>query len=179
MPNIIPLNIHTADPQTAKTLNAVKVKIGMIPNLFSTFALSPVVLDAYLHFSGKLEAGRLTARQREIVALTVAQINNCGYCLSAHTMIGKGAGLSDDDILLARNSKAANSTDQAISTLAQNIVQTKGKLTANDLQLARNAGLDDGLIVEVIANVTLNILTNYTNNVADTDVDFPKVSVSL
>lgn len=179
MPNIIPLNIHAADPQTAQTLNAVKAKIGMIPNLFSTFALAPVVLDAYLHFSGKLEAGRLTARQREIVALTVAQINTCGYCLSAHTMIGKGAGLSEEDIRLARNSKAANATDQAISTLAQNIVQTKGKLAAADLQVARNAGLDDGLIVEVIANVTLNILTNYTNNVADTEVDFPKVSVSL
>lgn len=179
MPNIQLLNINDADPKTAQTLNAVKAKIGMIPNLFTTLAHAPVALDAYLQFSETLGSGRLTVRQREIVALTVAQTNTCEYCLSAHALLGKGAGLNENDIRLARHGKADNPTDQAISTLAQNIVQIRGRLTPKDLQGARSAGLDDGLIVEIIANVTLNIFTNYTNLAADTDVDFPRVSIAL
>ena len=179
MPNIQPLNINDADSKTAQTLNAVKAGLGMIPNLFFTLARSPVVLDAYLQFSGMLDNGRLTARQREIVALAVAQDNSCEYCLSAHTLLGKGAGLSENDIRLARHGKAEHPADNAVSILAQKLVQLRGQLAPTDVQDVRNAGLDDGLIIEVIANVTVNIFTNYTNLVAGTDIDFPRVGLEL
>ncbi len=179
MPNIQPVNINTADPQTAQTLGAVKTKIGMIPNLFATFARAPAALDAYLQFSGTLGGGRLTARQREIVALAVAQENSCQYCLSAHTLLGKGAGLNDADIRQARAGTAGNAIDGAIAAFARKVVQTKAQLAAADLQAVRDAGVDDGLIVEIIANIALNILTNYTNHIAATDIDFPLVSVAL
>lgn len=179
MPNILPLDIHAADPRTAQTLNAVKAQLGMVPNLFATFARAPAVLNAYLQFSETLGKGRLTPRQREIVALAVAQANTCQYCLSAHTLLGKGAGLNEEEIGRARAGKAGNPADDAIASLARKIVQSKAQLVSADLQDARSAGVDDGLVIEIIANVALNVLTNYTNHIAGTDIDFPPVSVAL
>jgi uncharacterized peroxidase-related enzyme len=98
MPYIAPLDIAEADAKTAQTLNAVKTKVGMVPNLFATLARAPAALNAYLQQSEALAGGRLSARQREIVALAVSQENACQYCLSAHTTIGRGAGLSAEEI---------------------------------------------------------------------------------
>lgn len=179
MPNILPLDLNAADPQTAKTLNAVKAKIGMIPNLFTTFARAPAALNAYLQFSETLTTGRLSARQREIISLVVGQANSCQYCLSAHTLLGKGAGLSEDDVRKARGGTASNAAENAVAVFARKLVLARGQLPVSDLEEARKAGLDDGLIIEVISNVALNILTNYTNNIAGTSVDFPVVNVAL
>src|SRR5260370_32688082 len=88
MPRIAPIETAHADPGVKATLSAVKTKIGMVPNLFSTFAQSPAVLDGYLAFSDALGKGVLTAKQREIIALAVSQANECHYCLSAHTLSG-------------------------------------------------------------------------------------------
>jgi uncharacterized peroxidase-related enzyme len=179
MPRINPVTNDQTDASTQATLAAVKGKIGMVPNLFSTFAQAPAVLNANLAFSDALATGRLTAAQREIVALATAQINECHYCLSAHTLLGKGAGLSPAQIAGARGGKADNAFDNALAMLAANIVQTRGQISNDDLASARAAGLDDGHIVEVIGNVAHNILTNYTNNVAQTDIDFPVVELAI
>ena len=149
----------------------------MLPNLFATFAHSPAVLNAYLAFGAALENGRLNAAQRETVALAVGQANRCHYCLSAHTLMGKGAGLSDAAIQDARQGTADNQIDKALAELARKITLQRGQLSDDDLTSARDAGLDDGQIIEVIANVAHNTLTNYTNHIAETSVDFPLVSV--
>ena len=179
MPRIAPIEIAHADPGVRATLSAVKTKIGMVPNLFSTLAQSPAVLDGYLAFSDALGKGVLTAKQREIIALAVAQANECHYCLSAHTLMGKGAGLSSEGIRKAREGKAETAIDAAVPWFARRVVETRGQVTDTDIATARSAGLDDARIIEVIANVAINALTNYTNNVAQTDIDFPKVDVAL
>lgn len=179
MPNILPLDMHAADPQTAQTLNAVKAKIGMIPNLFATFAHAPAALNAYLQFSEILNTGRLNARQREIIALAVSQTNSCQYCLSAHTLLGKGAGLSDDEVREARNGAGGSAVDNAIAVFARKVALARGHLVAGDLDEVRKTGVDDGMIIEIISHVALTVLTNYTNNVAGTVVDFPVVNVTL
>ena len=102
MTQIAPLTIDTADAATAATLKAVKAKLGMVPNLFATLAHAPAALNGYLGLSETLGTGRLNASQREIVALAAGQANRCQYCLSAHTLIGKGAGLSAEAIAAAR-----------------------------------------------------------------------------
>jgi uncharacterized peroxidase-related enzyme len=178
MPRIAPIDTAHADAGVLATLAAVKAKIGMTPNLFSTFARSPAVLNGYVAFSDALTKGALTARQREIVALAVAQVNECGYCLSAHTLMGKGAGLSPEGIRLAREGKAESAVDGAVASFARRVVDSRGQVADADIAAARSAGLDDVRIVEVIANVAINVLTNYTNNVALTDIDFPKVEVA-
>ena len=98
MPRIKPLQNHELDAATSTTLDAVGKKLGMVPNLFATLAHAPAALNSYLGFSDNLSNGVLTAKQREIVALAVAQYNQCQYCLSAHSLMGKGAGLSENDI---------------------------------------------------------------------------------
>ncbi len=90
MSRIAPVVSSNVDPKVAATLNQVKASLGMVPNLFATLANSPAALDGYLSLSKTLSHGRLSARQREIVALTVAQENECRYCLSAHTALAKG-----------------------------------------------------------------------------------------
>ena len=127
--------------------------------------------------SETLGTGRLNASQREIVALAAGQANRCQYCLSAHTLIGKGAGLSAEAIAAARTGQAANALDDAIAGFARALVEQRGGSWPWRRPTPRRAGLDDGLILEVIANIALNTLTNYTNHIADTTVDFPVVAV--
>jgi uncharacterized peroxidase-related enzyme len=179
MSRIARIEIASADAGVQATLSAVKAKIGMVPNLFSTFAQSPAVLNGYLALSDALGKGVLTAKQREIISLAVAQANECHYCLSAHTLMGKGAGLSPDGIRKAREGKAESALDDAVASFARRVVDTRGQVSEADLAAARSAGLGDAQIIEIIGNIALNVLTNYTNNVALTDIDFPKVDVKL
>lgn len=165
--------------EAAATLNAIKQKIGMVPNLYATVAHSSTVLNAYLAFSEALNQGRLSAKQRELIALAVGQANECQYCLSAHTMISRGAGLSDEQIITARQGTAENTLDNALVKLAVTLVKQRGVITDEQLSDARTHGVDEGLVFEVLAQVSANTFTNYANHVANTDIDFPKVNVQL
>lgn len=178
MPTIHPLKISDADGQTAATLEAVKAKLGVVPNLLATLANSPAALQGYLQLSETLGAGQLSARQREVVALATAQENACSYCLSGHSFIGKAMGLSEHDIRLARTGTATIAHDAAIASFARAVVGERGKLDPRAVELARKDGLSDSVILEIIANVALNTLTNYTNHVAGTVIDFPVVEVA-
>ena len=179
MPQIQPLTIEQADAESAQKLSAMKAKIGMVPNVVGTLANSPAALNLYLASSHALSGGRLTARQREIIALVIGQLNQCHYCISAHTMIGKGTGLSPEEMINARNGKAINPIDNAIAVVAEKLVNKRGFLTAEDIAEAKANGLDDGLIIEIIANLVHNTLTNYTNHVAQTEIDFPVVPLEI
>src|SRR6185503_204685 len=147
MPRIAPINPQHADAAVQATLAGVKSKIGMVPNLFSTFAQSPAVLNGYLALSEALGHGMLTAQQREIVALAVAQANECAYCLSAHSLMGKGAGLSPEGIRKAREGHAESVFDAAIAAFARRVNDTRGRVSDADLAAARSAGLGDAHIV--------------------------------
>ena len=106
MPRIAPLRRTAADPKTGATLDAIKAKLGTVPNLFSTLAHSPPALNAYLGLSETLSKGVLTPRQREIIALAVGQANACQYCVSAHTALGRQAGLTEEETRSARSGRA-------------------------------------------------------------------------
>lgn len=178
MPRILPIDPERADANTAATLKAVTAKLGVLPNLFTTLARAPAALNGYLQLSQALAQGHLSARQRELIAIAVAQENSCAYCLSAHATIGQGVGLSDDDIERARLGGARDAMDDAIIGLALRTVMSRAEISDSTLSQARRAGLDDGLIIEIIAHVALNVLTNYVNRIAGTDVDFPLVDLS-
>jgi uncharacterized peroxidase-related enzyme len=178
MLRITPVDPNHTDTKTAATLKAVKAKLGMLPNLFTTLARAPAALNGYVQLSEALGRGRLTPRQREMIAIAVAQENACAYCLSAHSAIGQGVGLSDEDIERARHGEARDAKDEAVIELALRIVQSRADIGDSALAAARQAGLDDGLIVEIIAHIALNVLTNYVNRVAGTEVDFPVIELS-
>ena len=179
MSRIAPVVSSNADSKVAITLSQVEKSLRMVPNLFATLANAPVALDGFLSLSKTLSRGRLTARQREIVALAVGQENECRYCLSAHTASSRGVGLNDDGALKARNGDGDDPFERALASFAKVIVRQRGHLSNEELESARGAGIDDGLVMEIIANVALNTFTNYVNEVADTEIDFPEVQVTL
>ena len=150
----------------------------MTPNLMKGMANSPAALKAYLDFSGALAGGELDPALREQIALTVGAANQCEYCVSAHTAIGKGAGLSNDELVNARNAISGDPKAKAALTFARVVVDAKGNVTNGDLQTLKAAGYSEGEVVEIVAHVGLNIFTNYFNHVAQTEVDFPKVALA-
>jgi len=174
MNRITTIDPLTATGPTAQLFAGVKAKLGVVPNLMRTFAHSPAVLEAYLGFSGKLGQGVLPAAVREQLALVIGETNECEYCLSAHTLLGKGAGLSPDAILAARRAEAADPKVAAILQFARAVVAARGQVSDDQLTAVRAAGATDAEIVEVVAHVAVNVLTNYMNNVARTVVDFPR-----
>ena len=162
--------IPALDPaagQAADLLAAVAAKLGATPNLFKVAAHAPAALEGLVALNGA------PARTRESLAIAIAEVNGCDYCLSAHALIGKGAGLSETDIGLARSGRAADGKAEAALAFARTVVARRGKVSDADLAAARIAGLSDGALVEVVAHVALNIFTNYLNNVAETEIDFP------
>jgi len=170
--------INALDPvnatgKTAELFSAVKGKLGLVPNLMRTLGHSPAALEAYLGFSGTLDKGVLPAKVREQIALAVAEANACDYCLAAHSLIGKGAGLSADTIADARRQDAADAKVDALLKLAGSVVEARGRVSDSALVAVRAAGATDAEIIETVAHVALNILTNYINHVAQTVVDFP------
>lgn len=173
MPRIQPVHPDAADAKTAELLAGVKKKLGVVPNLVSTMARSPAVATAYLGFSQALAGGTLPARLREQIALAVGQANGCNYCLAAHTALGQRAGLSPQDVAQARHGTAADGKEGAAVAFARKLVLDRGRVSDADVDGLRRAGFGDGEIGEVVANVALNLFTNYFNHVADTDIDFP------
>lgn len=172
MTRIAALPIDQTNTAAQTQLHAVKTKLGMVPNLFSTLAHSPAALAGYLQLNDALQQGALSAAQRETVSLAAAQFNSCAYCLSAHTLMGKGAGLSADAITSARKGEGS-----AVAVLTQQVLKSRGQISDAELAAARVAGLNDAQIIEVVAAVALNVLTNYVNNLAGTEIDFPRVAL--
>jgi len=175
--------LNAIDPSTAtgkakELLDAVKGKLGLVPNMTKAMAASPAVLEAYLGFSGALAGGLLDAKTREQLALLTAQQNHCDYCLSAHTAIGKMVGLNRQQIVASREGDGSNPKTTAALTFAKRVLDAKGQIGEADLAAVREAGFSDGEIAEIIAHVALNVFTNYFNIATDVDIDFPKVSYS-
>lgn len=174
MPRISPVSTST-DATVTAVLEDMKARRGKAPNFMATLAQSPAAFNGYMALSKALMRGRLTPRQRESLALAIGQTNACQYCLSAHTASGKMAGLSDIDILKARAGNSDNPLDNAVLTFATKLVHQKGLLSDGDIAAAREAGIDESLMLEIVAYVALNTLTNYTNRLAGTEIDFPVV----
>jgi uncharacterized peroxidase-related enzyme len=179
MPRLNAVNPAEATGKAKELLDGVQAKLGIIPNLMRTLANSPAALQAYLDFGAALTTGKLDAKMREQIALTVAQANSCGYCLSAHTAIGKMIGLSEDDILASREAHSPETKRNAGLRFAQALVVQRGEVSDAAVKQVKTAGYTEGEIAEIVAHVALNILTNYFNHVAQTEVDFPKVNLNL
>ena len=174
MSRIHQLTTESAPERARPLLDAVKHKLGLVPNMTRAMANSPAVLDGYLQFSGAVSKGTLSPKVREQLSLAVAQANGCDYCLAAHSTIGKMVGLTPEQIRDSRLGTAVDPRTDALIRFAIKVVETRGRVSDADLDDVREAGFDDGAIAEVVAHVALDIFTNYFNNVAQTDVDFPK-----
>lgn len=145
----------------------------MVPNMMKIMGNSPAVLEAYLNFNEDLSQGVLSTVLREQIALVVAQENSCQYCLAAHTAIGGMAGLHKNEMLYNREGHSDNHKTELALQFAKNIVGQRGLVDESKVQELRNAGYTEEEIAEIVANVCLNLFTNYFNQIAATEVDFP------
>jgi uncharacterized peroxidase-related enzyme len=172
------IDLAAATGRTKELLDSVKQKFGMVPNITRLMANSPAALEGYLSFSGALADGTLGPRLREQIAIAVASANRCDYCLSAHTAAGRMVGLSQEELSAAQQGKAASDKEAAALQFATKIVRERGWVADKDVNGLRQAGFDDGQIIEVIATTVLNIFTNYFNHIAETQIDFPHVKTA-
>jgi uncharacterized peroxidase-related enzyme len=164
-------------PEASKPmLDAVNKQLGVVPNMFRLFAPSPAAL-AGLTSLDAANAKTLNLKIRTGVALAVAQVNGCGYCLSAHTYIGLNlAKISPEEALLNRQGKSGYAKTAAAVRFAARVAAARGQVSDTDLADVRNAGFSDAQMVEIVSVVAQNVLTNLINNVAQTDIDFPVVT---
>lgn len=171
MERIVPVDPHTAQGRAKELLDAVKAKLGVVPNMTRAMAVSPAVLEAYLGMSGALAHGVLPPQVREQLALGVGQANGCDYC---HSALGRRAGLTEQAVLDSRRGRSADPKTDALLRFARTLVEERGRVTDADVAAVREAGGGDAEIAEVVAHVGLNTFTNYFNTVAATAIDFPK-----
>jgi uncharacterized peroxidase-related enzyme len=178
MANFEPIEPDTATGQAAELLTQVKDALGLVPNMTKVMANSPTLLEAYLALSGTLSGGVLPAGVRERLAISTAQLNGCEYCLSAHSYIG--ANIAEVDVAELDEARKAQSDDPHVAALLQlsnEIARRNGDVSQEALRAARAHGATDEEIGEVVANLALNVLTNYFNVLADVDNDWPVISL--
>ena len=170
------LNPAEATGTTQELFNAVEGTLGLVPNMMRTMGNSPALLEGYLNLSGALSHGVLGAKTGELIALTVAENNACDYCLAAHTFIGENlVKIDSDTIHAARLGNADDTKTNAILQFAKTLVNKAGQVDDHDVNAAKSAGITEAEIAEIVGQVALNILTNYFNHTANTEVDFPQV----
>lgn len=172
----IPATIDAAPAASRPMLENVKRLLGVAPNLFRLVATSPSALEGYLGLFGALGNGTLPAPTRERIALAVAEINGCSYCLSAHTYLGKHVAKLDDAEMTANRNGASNDPQaSAALRFAAAVTRARGHVSDGEFRAVREAGYDDAQIIEIVLHVALNTWTNYINSVARTEIDFPVV----
>src|SRR5271170_6474545 len=154
-------------------LDGVFKKFGVVPNLFRVFALSPAALGGLLSLNGALSKA-LDLKTRERIAIAVAEVNGCDYCLSAHTYIGVNlAKITPEDAALNRQGASTDAKAATAVRFAAKVAETRGKVSDADIAAVKAAGYSEAQIIEIVSLVAENVLTNFLNNVADTDIDFP------
>lgn len=177
------ISIPTVDNSAAASkplLAAVQKQLGVVPNLMKLVGHSPAALEGYLSLNGALGKGKLSVQLRERIALTIAEYNGCDYCLSAHDYLGRNvAKISGAELEAARDARSEDAATEAALQFALQIAQSRGRVSDANLAALRLAGFDEAATVEIVANVAVNVLTNYINNVALTDIDFPVVQAKL
>jgi uncharacterized peroxidase-related enzyme len=172
-----PASIETSPAASQPLLQAVKKQLGVVPNLFRLVGNSPAALEGYLGLNGALAKGALEAPTRERIALAVAEVNGCNYCLSAHSYLGKNlAKLSDMEIAANRDGHSSDAKADAAVGFAVKLVNARGHVSDADIKAVKDAGYSDAQLIEIVLHVALNTLTNYVNEVAKTEIDFPVVT---
>lgn len=179
MSRITTVNYQTATSEQQGLFDAIQAQLGVVPNFLKVFAHSPVALRAFLGLHGVADAGSLEPKTRERIALAVAQQNSCEYCLSAHTAIGRKAGLDNSEIAANRAGSSQDAKAAVAVKFAQALVEHSGDVATADILAMREVGYSDSDIVEVITHVGMNILTNMIGKASRVEIDFPKVSVNL
>lgn len=167
--------VHTQEtaPEGSKaTLRDVKQNYGFVPNLMAVFAESPAAVEAYATLSGIFDKSDLTATERQIVLMTNNRLNNCTYCMAAHSTISAMQKVPADVIESLRNGTSVGDAKlEALRVFTIKVIENRGFVTEADLEAFLDAGYTKANVLEVIVGTGLKVLSNYTNHIAETPVD--------
>ncbi len=167
--------IHTKDsaPDASKELpGAAQAKYGFVPNLMGEMAEAPSMLKAYLALGEALETSSLTPQEQQVVVLTVSYLNQCVYCMTAHSAVAKMVGLPEGEISALREGRPlSNAKLEALSRFAGLMVDQRGRASDEDVAAFLAAGYTHAQILEVIVGLAFKTLSNFTNHLADTPID--------
>ncbi len=170
---------ESANAEQQSLLDAIQSQLGMVPNFLRVFANSPTALKAFLGLHEIAGNGSLDMQTRERIALALAQQNSCEYCVSAHTAIGRKAGLNNAEIESNRAGSSQDAKAAVAVKFARALAEHKGEVTTAEILEVRNAGYSESDIVEIITHVGMNILTNIIGKASRVEIDFPKVELKL
>jgi uncharacterized peroxidase-related enzyme len=173
-------HINLVDPASSSAavkpmLDKINGAFGVVPNMFKAVANSPTALASMWGSFAALSVGKLGARLGEEIAVAIANVNRCEYCLAAHTALGRKAGASAEEMAAAQIGKSSDPRTHAALTFALKVVRDRAAVTEADVAAVKAAGFDDEAVVEIIAHVALNLFTNYVNVALNVPVDFPAV----
>lgn len=168
-----------ANPEQAALYEAIHGQLGMVPNFLKIFANSPAALKAFLGLHGIAGEGSLDPLTRERIALGLAEQNACEYCVSAHSAIGRKAGLSSAEIQANRAGTSQDAKAAVAVKFARSLAEHNGEVTTAELLEVRNAGFSESDIVEIITHVGMNVLTNILGKASRVEIDFPKVALNI
>lgn len=174
IPQVTP---EAANNEQRELYQAITAQLGMVPNFLKVFANSPSALRAFLGLHTIAGEGSLDPQTRERIALALAEKNACQYCVSAHTAIGRKAGLSSEEMEANRAGGSHDAKADAAVRFARALAEHSGDITAAELLAVRNAGYSDAAIVEIITHVGMNILTNILGKASRVEIDFPTVEL--
>lgn len=170
------INVPTREQVSSEaqpTFDKLKKSLGKVPNLYAVMGHSAVALNAFVQFEDILSHGVFSGKQREAIALIVSEVNNCDYCLAAHTVAALKRGFTKDETLLIRSGEATDDKLNAVIQLAKFITENKGDVDEILLEKFYAAGYNETALMELIGLVTVRIFTNYVYAATNIPIDFP------
>ncbi len=173
MSRVKSVSVEDAKGEVQDLYQALQKKMGKVINIFQNMGNSAVTLKGFLDLSEAANRTNLSPKLREQIALIVGQTNHCQYCLSAHTMLAKGAGMSEQEIVKARHAESQDPKNHAILKFTKQVVDNRGHVSNQDIASLKAAGVSDAELVEVILVIMVNMFTNYFNLITDPKIDFP------
>ncbi len=167
----------TGRPQ--ELLSGFEKGMGFAPNVLKVMANSPAALEAFLSAREAISKGALDAQMIAAIGVTVAEIYSCEYLLAARVAMAVKAGMTEDEIKLARQQSSSDKKKDVGLSFVRNIVVRHADLPKDDIGELKAAGYTDGEIVELIANTSFNMMAYYLIQVAAPEIDFPKVATAF
>ena len=168
-----PLSLETAPEKSLPLLEKIQSSFKFIPNLFGTFANSPILLESYLTLNGMFEKGSLTAPERHLVLLAASIENDCNYCVAAHSTILKGVLHVPAEVVSAvrSNRPLPEPKSNALVALTREIVSKRGRVEAQTIDNFLAAGFHSDQILEILIGVALKTISNYSDHITPNELD--------
>ncbi len=174
MTNLELKTIETANTISSEILETTQKKLGFIPNMYAGMANNTALLDGYVAAYNSFRAhSGFTPQEQEVVFLSVAYVNNCDYCMAAHSFVGDNMTQVPVEVTdaIRNNSEIPDAKLKALSLFAKKMTTSRGLPSEADIENFLNAGYTENHILGVIAGVGVKTMSNYFNHVFNTPVD--------